>query len=386
LRPVKCTNEHFFDADKFSTCPQCGAGIKMSNSSLFAKYEEKAPKHSLFKKNKKEPVKIPLGSEQGTVGFFTPNSEEYSQPQYSDAPAQNVPSYPQAAPQMQSRPEYQPPVQPAYQPAYQQPPVFQQPPVQRQPMQSPMTPASPVQSGYAQPVTPWMQPAPAAEPDPAEDQLGQVPFFLDNTVEIEKAISSSPKKPAAEQPAEPSKEQDVMIEVEVPDGPEPEQSSATVSSVADELKKVSSDYGGMTVGFFSAPKKNQERTASEFRTNTDPVVGWLICLRGEHFGESFNVYSGRNSIGRSHSNRICISRDVSVSREKHAWIVYDPRKRSFLLQPGEVRGLVYLNGNILTKPAEIRGDERIEIGNTILKLVPLCGEYFSWEMVNPDGE
>ena len=132
--------------------------------------------------------------------------------------------------------------------------------------------------------------------------------------------------------------------------------------------------------------KIAEKTGQKNPSTSDPVVGWLICVRGVHFGEAFNIYMGRNSLGRSHSNRICLSKDNTISREKHAWITYEPRRRTFLIQPGESAGLVYVNGESVLTATEISGNEYIEIGNTRLQLIPLCGENFSWEMFSNDDE
>ena len=41
---------------------------------------------------------------------------------------------------------------------------------------------------------------------------------------------------------------------------------------------------------------------------------------------------------------ICISGDDTISRNDHAFVVYDPRKKIFRIQAGLSRGLVYLNG------------------------------------------
>jgi hypothetical protein len=41
---------------------------------------------------------------------------------------------------------------------------------------------------------------------------------------------------------------------------------------------------------------------------------------------------------------ICIAGDNAVSKEKHAFVSYNPENHVFKLIPGESRGLVYLNG------------------------------------------
>ncbi|MGF0032108.1 FHA domain-containing protein [Bariatricus sp. SGI.154] len=112
---------------------------------------------------------------------------------------------------------------------------------------------------------------------------------------------------------------------------------------------------------------------------TEPVVGWLVCTEGEYFGESFKLKSGRNFIGRSSGMDVVLSADMSVSRSKHAIIVYEPRKRLFIAQPGESRELFYLNDDVVLSNMEMHAYDTITIGTTKLMLIPCCGEKFSWD-------
>lgn len=61
---------------------------------------------------------------------------------------------------------------------------------------------------------------------------------------------------------------------------------------------------------------------------TNPVVGWLVCTKGAGFGESHSLKSGRNFVGRDSSMDVVLSGDKSISRNKHAIIVYDPKAGS----------------------------------------------------------
>lgn len=122
---------------------------------------------------------------------------------------------------------------------------------------------------------------------------------------------------------------------------------------------------GKTIGFFSTGA-------------TEPPVGYLICIKGEDYGEGFLLKSGNNSIGRSQSMDVVI-RDPKVSREKQAFVMYEPHKRDFYLKPGEGNGLCYLNDDILLEIKKIKAYDQIVLGDTVLMLVPVCGENFSWE-------
>lgn len=139
-------------------------------------------------------------------------------------------------------------------------------------------------------------------------------------------------------------------------------------------KKLIPNDSGKTVGFFSTGiVDNQNEGISE------PVVGWLVCIKGNHFGESFNIVAGRNSVGRSGENKIVFSRDNTVSREKHAWITYEPKKREFFVQPGESSGLSYLNGDNIMESKKLSSHDELEFGDGKFIFIPLCGENFTWE-------
>ncbi|MCB0354236.1 MAG: FHA domain-containing protein [Bdellovibrionales bacterium] len=111
----------------------------------------------------------------------------------------------------------------------------------------------------------------------------------------------------------------------------------------------------------------------------DPVVGWLVCVKGPSQGRDYRLHSEKNFIGRSTSMDICIAEDESVSREKHAVVSFNPKKRVFKVHPGESRGLVYLNGEEVEAPVELKRKDQIELGETSLMFFPLCSKDFQWE-------
>lgn len=157
------------------------------------------------------------------------------------------------------------------------------------------------------------------------------------------------------------------------------------ASLREAVKKSSASNEGKTMSYFSTatnPTTNQARS----RAVVEPVVGWLVCIGGCHFGECFNICAGKNSIGRSEENRIVISDDTGISRIKHALIVYEPKKRNFYLQPGDSSGLTYLNEDYITDSKKLTPNDVIELGDSKFLFVPLCGEAFSWEDYMAKGE
>jgi len=110
----------------------------------------------------------------------------------------------------------------------------------------------------------------------------------------------------------------------------------------------------------------------------DPVVGWLVCLAGPDRGRDFRLHAEKNFIGRAPSMDVCVAGDETVSRERHALVIFDPKKQVFWAVPGDAAGLVYLNGDIVHSPTTMKQDDLLEIGLTKLVLIPFCGEKYSW--------
>ncbi len=113
-------------------------------------------------------------------------------------------------------------------------------------------------------------------------------------------------------------------------------------------------------------------------SKNDPVVGWLVCLAGPDRGRDFRLRAEKNFIGRSPSMDVCVAGDETVSRERHALVIFDPKKQVFWAVPGDAAGLVYLNGDIVHSPTQMKHDDVLEVGQTKLVLIPFCGEKYSW--------
>ena len=114
------------------------------------------------------------------------------------------------------------------------------------------------------------------------------------------------------------------------------------------------------------------------KTGIDPVVGWLVCIEGPDKGRDFRIRSEKNFIGRSPAMDICIQNDPAVSRENHGIVSFNPRKNVFKLHPGDSHGLIYLNDEDVDTPTVLESHDLIEMGETKLMFIPLCGEKFQW--------
>jgi hypothetical protein len=113
------------------------------------------------------------------------------------------------------------------------------------------------------------------------------------------------------------------------------------------------------------------------------VVGWLVCLKGPDRGRDYRLRSEKNFIGRAPNMDIAIEGDNMISRERHAIVIFDPKKKSFWALPGDASGLVYLNGEMVNSPTAMKADDLLELGQTTLVLIPFCGERHSWTDPEP---
>ncbi|MCK1489749.1 FHA domain-containing protein [Bradyrhizobium sp. 180] len=126
----------------------------------------------------------------------------------------------------------------------------------------------------------------------------------------------------------------------------------------------------------SRPQPSSADTAEAYQ----PVTGWLVAVAGPGKGKSRPIFEGRNQVGRDPGQRIPLDfGDTEISREKHFFITYDPKKRAFHISAGDKENLVYLNGDVILESKVLNQGCEIEVGKTKLRFVPLCGPDFSWD-------
>lgn len=116
--------------------------------------------------------------------------------------------------------------------------------------------------------------------------------------------------------------------------------------------------------------------------SSGPILlsGWLAIISEEGKGTSYTLTFGMNTIGRSEENHISIQNgDSSISREKHALIIYDYTNNLFFIKHGEGQFLSYVNGEVLLDTKQLKANDKIRVGSTELIFVPLCSEEFNWE-------
>lgn len=115
-----------------------------------------------------------------------------------------------------------------------------------------------------------------------------------------------------------------------------------------------------------------------------PTVGWLVCTKGKFYGQDFRLKSGRNFIGRGAGMDVILAGENTVSRERHATIIHEPRQNIFIAQPGESRELFYVNGNVVLSPVQLKKNDILQIGEVCLMLIPCCDDVFNWDKEDND--
>lgn len=137
----------------------------------------------------------------------------------------------------------------------------------------------------------------------------------------------------------------------------------------DQVNELKVDDSEKTIGYYSD-------------SGINPVVGWLVCTAGKNRGKEYRLVVGSNFIGRNKENNVALTGETSVSRSKHAVVVYEPKQNVFIALPGEAAELSYVNDEVVLNAKPLKKNDRIKVGNVELMLIPCCDESFSWPQGN----
>ena len=159
---------------------------------------------------------------------------------------------------------------------------------------------------------------------------------------------------------------------------------------------------GKTVGATVAPasyqaekkEKDKEKeddvgkTVAVMKRNmdTEPVVGWIVCIDGKNKGKDYRILAKNNTIGRGDKNDVCITGDNAISRENHARIAYDEKHNNYYLIPADSTNSIYLNEEPIYVPTQLNTGDLIELGESKFIFTGFCGEKFSWKDGLKKGE
>lgn len=140
---------------------------------------------------------------------------------------------------------------------------------------------------------------------------------------------------------------------------------------------IGGNTGGWQVDDYAPTQPNAVNGVKDF----DPIVGWLICVKGPNRGKDYRLHTGTNYVGSSSEMDVCIENDRTISRHRAASVAYDDVGDVFFIQRGEGRNLIYLNGAAVRSDADLKAYDHIVIGSTELVFVPLCCDKFKWQEV-----
>ena len=133
-------------------------------------------------------------------------------------------------------------------------------------------------------------------------------------------------------------------------------------------------------------KSNRTVAYFEKKTGIQPVVGWIVCIKGTNQGKGYALYDKQNSIGRDPGNDVCVQGDNTISRDNHARIAYDVRHNAFTLIAKESINNIYLNDEPVYVPTKLSAYDKIEFGESLFLFVPFCNEHFAWTDVIKEKE
>lgn len=144
--------------------------------------------------------------------------------------------------------------------------------------------------------------------------------------------------------------------------------TAYVQEKADDIgKTVMVQYG-----------QDEGENALQSSYMTEPVAGWLVCVKGRYLGQSFVIKAGKSVLGRNADSDICVE-ESTVSHEQ-ALIMFEPRAQQFYLKVMEKAAFMYVNKEPILERIQLNAYDCIEIGEkTAFIFVPLCGESFNWK-------
>lgn len=335
MKLIRCNNGHFYDQDKFGTCPSCNAGAADTVTEAFAPapgMQQQVQPQSMVQQQPmvspqqqsinnfqmKPEANYAAPSEDHTIGL---GYEIPGEAHYDNGPAnQSLVQDDFVAPNEQSEIHYN-----------SDPEAFVSHELDRALNQSNVT----------------------------------IPLNQPQNVAISQSLGESIAQPA-QQPRPQSSPMIQPMELNIQ---QPVINSFNIQPQEDDDYTVAITPGGKTVG----------------TTGLKPVVGWLICLNGKHLGKDFRLVQGKNFIGRDLNMDVCLEGEKTVSREKHALIVYEPKHHLYLIQSGDSKELTYVNDKVILESKELHAYDQILLGDVKLLFIPLCNKEFNWTEVLEEG-
>lgn len=382
MRLARCERGHFYDKDKFTSCPHC-TGMQVAPSETVA-YEDPDAK-------KEEPV-APVKEPEPQKKVEVEDRMMFS----SSQPVQETPEPAVAANEEEALDEMV---------------------TIRLNEQEAAVAAEKVEQLQAE-----EEFVPHEEKREEEQEIVIEPELEEDTVEIEEAESSKEEESALAEPEIPLDEAKTEEPVVVEEAEAAVEEAETVAAVAEEPvvseepevvtepeseskeeteakpeseNKEETEAEPQPFEAQETPQEEEEKTTlkdtvasavssripddiTPEELNSNPVIGWLVAIKGAHKGRSYEVKQGRNFIGRSTAMDICLSGNSKISRDRHAIITYDPRSKKCFLQPDETRDLIYINDELLFGPMPMKHNDVIVLADEEFVFLALQCDKADW--------
>ena len=337
----KCINAHFYDGDKFPVCPHCGAPDENAAAASIPQPHQGTQNVPFYHQPPQPPTAADDEDATIPLAFYQRNGR-------SPVPAAAAASAPQENSAEQSdQTELTPPAASTEIPVVAQSPVIAAPaPSQR--MYNPLLPPLQREAPEAPQATPAPWQAPQTEttqPTPAPWQAPQA-----------EVTQPTPAPQPTPQTEAPQADTSFAMPETTPAAPSEQTEADADKETTDLIVETSED----------------EQTEEVYAGKT---TGWLVALSGAHYGESFELKSGSNTLGAVNA-AITLNGDDSISGI-HAEVSFDSKKNAFFAKPCE--GSLFINDQPVDESVCLKAYDQLTLGQTKLLFFPLCGEDFSWK-------
>lgn len=403
MRLARCERGHFYDKDKFTSCPHC-TGMQVAPSETVA-YEDPDAK-------KEEPV-APVKEPEPQKKVEVEDRIMFS----SSQPVQETPEPAVAANEEEALDEMV-----TIRLNEQEAAVATEKVEQLQAEEEFVPHEEKREEEQEIVIEPEEVPASAVNTEPDWTEENKEPELEEDTVEIEEAESSKEEESALAEPEIPLDEAKTEEPVVVEEAEAAVEEAETVAAVAEEPvvseepevvtepeseskeeteakpeseNKEETEAKPQPFEAQKTPQEEEEKTTlkdtvasavssripddiTPEELNSNPVIGWLVAIKGAHKGRSYEVKQGRNFIGRSTAMDICLSGNSKISRDRHAIITYDPRSKKCFLQPDETRDLIYINDELLFGPMPMKHNDVIVLADEEFVFLALQCDKADW--------
>ena len=150
-----------------------------------------------------------------------------------------------------------------------------------------------------------------------------------------------------------------------------DESKETDVSESDDAEQIYTEKNNVF-----AVSSGGSKTVGFYHFDTDPVVGWFVCLSGDIKGKSFKLKSGQNIIGTSGIMDIYLPSEDKTSEAK-AILIFEPNKKDFIIRARSAQ--ILINDKEVKEYSKIKDYDIITVCDYKLVFKSLCNKSFDWK-------